>query len=143
MRHRRRPTFAAPAEAPIATVNTTPLIDVMLVLLIMFILTVPVSTHKVRMDLPTSPRTMPDPVIHELALDASGSVSWDGARLDEVELPARLAAMRAGEPEAVLRLRADGATRYEVFDRVLATVKRSGIERLGFVGNDVFRAAIG
>ena len=145
MQHRRRPyaALAAEAEAPIAALNTTPLIDVMLVLLIMFIVTIPIATHKVRIDLPSGPLAQPEkPQIHDLALDAAGRLSWDGAPLAEAALPARLSAMKTDQPDALLRLRADGMTRYEAFDRVLATVKRSGVERLGFVGNEAFAGAI-
>ena len=146
MRQSRRPSIILPvqAEAPICTLNTTPLIDVMLVLLIMFILTVPLATHKVKVDLPVGdPATFKLPVTHELALDAAGALSWDGAAMAETALPGRLAAERARNPDMVLRLRADGAARYEQFDRVLAEVKKSGIERLGFVGNEAFTGAIG
>jgi biopolymer transport protein ExbD len=145
-RRRRRHPFPipAPAEArPIVELNTTPLIDVMLVLLIMFILTIPIATHKVRIDLPTGPvPPASEPQVHELALDEAGRLSWDGAPLPEEALPARLTGMRTARSDALLALRADGRTRYEVFDRVLATVKRSGVERLGFVGNERFDHAI-
>jgi biopolymer transport protein ExbD len=144
MPHRRR-AFAPPAvavEPPISELNTTPLIDVMLVLLIMFIVTIPIATHKVRIDLPGPHPVIEKPQVHELALDAAGGVHWDGSPLAEAALPARLAAMKASQPDALLRLRADGSARYEAFDRVLATVKKSGVERLGFVGNEGFKDAI-
>jgi biopolymer transport protein ExbD len=144
MQRRARPVFTSPADAPICALNTTPLIDVMLVLLIMFILTVPIATHKVKVDLPSGPPAAFElPVTHELALDAGGALSWDGAAIAEAALPGRLAAARRQDPDMVLRLRADGATRYEAFDRVLASVKKSGVERLGFVGNEGFAAAMG
>ena len=81
-RRRARP-FIPPASAgtPISELNTTPLIDVMLVLLIMFIVTIPIATHKVRIDLPTGPYPHVEPQVHELALDANGGLSWDGAAL--------------------------------------------------------------
>ena len=142
-RRRARP-FIPPASAgtPISELNTTPLIDVMLVLLIMFIVTIPIATHKVRIDLPTGPYPHVEPQVHELALDANGGLSWDGAALGESALPAVLAGIQSRQPDALLKLRADGLTRYEVFDRVLATVKRSGVERLGFVGNERFIDAL-
>ena len=143
-RRRARP-FIAPASAgtPISDLNTTPLIDVMLVLLIMFIVTIPIATHKVRIDLPVGSPPVEQPQVHELALDANGGLRWDDAPLAESALPAVLAGMKSRQPDAVLKLRTDGLTRYEVFDRVLATVKRSGVDRLGFVGNERFMAAIG
>ena len=142
---RPAPAFAAVADAPIATLNTTPLIDVMLVLLIMFILTVPIATHSVKMRLPvgTPPTSRDEPAVHRLALDESGRLSWDGAPIAEAELPARLDGLMATHPDdGVVELQAEAGTRYESFDRVLATVKRAGIERLGFVGNERFVRAV-
>ncbi len=135
--------FAAPADAPISALNTTPLIDVMLVLLIMFIVTIPMMTHKVDVDLPTVPsKPQPPPEVHVLAMDDAGRLAWDGAPLAEAALPARLAGFKARGPSAELHFRAEGETRYEDFDRVLAVLKRAEIERLGFVGNDRFVQAI-
>jgi biopolymer transport protein ExbD len=142
-RRRRRIAFATVTEEPFSTVNTTPLIDVLLVLLIMFIITLPVMTHSVKIDLPQGvPATVPvEPETHQLALDSASRLSWDGAPIDERALPARLAAFRASAPDGVLHFRAEAETRYEDFDRVLADVKRAGIARLGFVGNDRFAGA--
>ena len=144
MDHRRRPiAFATVAEQPFSTINTTPIIDVMLVLLIMFIITLPVMTHKVEIDLPQGvPPVVPiEPETHQLALDSANRLSWDGAPIAEAALPARLAAFRAAAPDGILHFRAEAETRYEDFDRVLADVKRAGIARLGFVGNDRFARA--
>jgi biopolymer transport protein ExbD len=146
MRTRRRlqPAFSTPSYAPIATLNTTPLIDVMLVLLIMFIITVPVMTHSVKIDLPTGPPPpVSEPEIHNLALDEAGRLSWDGAALAETALPGRLEAFRTARPGGILQFRAEGQTRYEDFDRVLAAVKRAQVERLAFLGNERFAGAIG
>ena len=143
---RRRPAaFAAPAETPFSDLNTTPLIDVMLVLIIMFIITIPVANHKVGIDLPAGPppETPVRPTVHRLDIDAGGALFWDGVPVAEAALPARLAAVREAGTAAVLHLSTDGETRYEVFDRVLATVKRAGVERLGFPGNHAYAAAIG
>jgi len=143
MIHRRRIAVAAAAEQPFSTVNTTPLIDVLLVLLIMFIITIPVMTHSVKIDLRRGdPPIAPiPPETHQLALDAGGRLSWDGAPIAEAVLPARLAAFRADAPDGILYFRAEAETRYEDFDRILADVKRAGIARLGFVGNDRFARA--
>lgn len=140
MKPRRRIAFATAAEQPFSAINTTPIIDVMLVLLIMFIITIPVMTHSVKIDLPTG-HPGSEPETHQLALDSASRLSWDGAPIAESALPARLAAFRAAAPDGILHFRADGETRYEDFDRVLADVKRSGVERLGFVGNDRFARA--
>ena len=137
------PAYGAPAEAPMSELNTTPLIDVMLVLLIMFIITIPITTHKVPLDLPQRPPvTLPEkPVIHMLELDAAGGISLDGASISLAELPARLAAIQAG-PVSDLLLRAHGEAPYDRFDHVMATVKRAGVTRLGMVGNERFVPAL-
>src|SRR5688500_17340463 len=92
---------------PIRDLNTTPLIDVMLVLLVMFIITIPIATHKVALDLPTGPGEI-EPKVYRLDMDAAGRLRWDGAPLAEAQLPARLAAVREAGPDATLEFRADG-----------------------------------
>ena len=124
---------------PIAQINITPLIDVLLVLLIMMILTLPVATHKVAVDLPNGPGYPVSPdKMHRLEIAASGALSLDGTAIAESALPDRLVATMA-DKDATLTIRSDAAARYETFDRVLATVKRAGVTRLGFVGNDQFK----
>jgi biopolymer transport protein ExbD len=141
MTRRRRPIACAEAaEQPFSAINTTPIIDVMLVLLIMFIITLPLTTHSVKIDLPPDGPSQRDPEIHRLALDSASRLTWDGAPIGEAALPARLAAFREGRDDFLL-FRADAETRYEDFDRVLAHVKRAGIERLGFDRNDRFARA--
>jgi len=132
------PAFAVPNEAPMSELNTTPLIDVMRVLLIMFIITIPISTHSVPVDLPQG-KTRPSdkPIVHMLVLDQAGRISLDGAALSQAELPARLAAIQAG-PVSDLLLRTHGEAPYERFDEVMAEVKRAGVTRLGMVGNEQF-----
>ena len=145
MRTRRsRPAFASASELPISTLNTTPLIDVMLVLLIMFIITIPLMTHSVKMDLPTSapPREAAEPPIHRLDLSAAGSVSWDGVPIARSTLPAKLDALADSDQNPILHFRADGEARYEDFDEVLAMVKKARIERLAMIGNEGFAKAI-
>jgi biopolymer transport protein ExbD len=144
-KHRPVPNFAAPTfaahDAPMSELNTTPLIDVMLVLLIMFIVTVPIATHKVPLDLPQGEGVPRDPVVYRLELDAAGRISLDGRLIGDAKLPARLNAI-AADPVAELHLRADGATPYDRFDRVLAAIRRSNVERLGMVGNERFVEAL-
>ena len=143
MTHRRRPVaYATGSEQPFSEINTTPIIDVMLVLLIMFIITLPLMTHSVKIDLPgVDGVTQQPPEIHQLEIDAASRLTWNGAAIAEAELPARLAAFRAASRDNVLHYRADPQTRYEDFNRVLADVKRAGVERLGFVGNERFAQA--
>lgn len=123
---------------PMATMNLTPLIDVLLVLLVMMIITVPLVTNTVPIDLPQPSRVdAPDHRFHRLDLAADGRLAWDGAAIADAALPARLAALQR-EPAADLQIAANAAARYERFDQVLATIKRAGITRLGFVGNERF-----
>jgi biopolymer transport protein ExbD len=134
--------MASAEGEPMMDINTTPLIDVMLVLLIMFIITIPVTSHKVALDLPNGPpRPIVEETTHLLDMDKVGRIYWDGAGISEARLPFYLAALRDAGPEAVLHFRADGQTRYEDFDRVLAAIKRAGVERLGLVGNDRFASS--
>lgn len=136
-------SFSIPEHGPIADLNTTPLIDVMLVLLIMFIMTVPVMSHKIEVDLPTPPvdSNPVEPVIYRLNLGSNGAISWNGEPITEQSLPARLKAVET-EPNGELHFAADGAARYEDYDRLLGHIKRAGIERLGLVDNARFVADI-
>jgi len=125
--------------APIATINTTPLIDVMLVLLIMFIIVIPVASHKVPLDLPPTDRAPPP--VHRLDIAASGALAWDGAPLPAAALPARLAAMAADPDRPVLHLNAAAEARYGEVDRILAEIGRARISRMGLVDNRRFARA--
>jgi biopolymer transport protein ExbD len=124
-----------PEPVPFSAINVTPFIDVMLVLLIVMILSIPIATHKVPVDLPndrsTSAQLQPP---HQLAIDQTGVLFWDGRRIADAALPELLASV-GSDPAAVLHMRTDPEARYERFDSVLAVVKRAGIERLGFVGH--------
>src|SRR3954468_4370224 len=123
MRRARPIAFASVTDQPIATLNTTPLIDVMLVLLIMFIITIPIATHSVKIDLPTiGPPPETEPMVHRVDLDAAGRISWDGAPVSAADLPGRLDTFLAAHNDGVLELRADANARYESFDRLLAIV---------------------
>jgi|GEM_PF-2072793 len=126
--------------APIATINTTPLVDVMLVLIIMFILIIPVASHKVALDLPGPPPPVPGPPppAHRLDIAASGALLWDGAPLAAQALPARLTALAADPADPVLQLNADGEARYERVDQILAQIRTAGVTRMGFVNNHLF-----
>ena len=139
---RLRHAVAIPNEAPISDLNTTPLIDVMLVLLIMFIVTIPITSHEVPLDLPqgTPPPTPTEPVRHQLLIDAAGRLTLDGAAISGGDLPARLRAI-AAEPGTELLLSADGETPYERFDEVLAAVRVAGVTRLG-MDNQRFQEAV-
>ena len=137
---RRRFYVPAPnAFQPIATINTTPLIDLMLVLLIMFIISIPAATHKVPVDLPLpSPDQLQPVPVHRLGIDEAGGLSWDGSVLPDSQLPLRLRALAADPASPDLHLAAVAEARYERVDQVLAQVKRAGIRRLGFIGHQDF-----
>jgi biopolymer transport protein ExbD len=129
---------------PISDLNTTPLIDVMLVLLIMFIITIPIQTHSVGIDLPQTPVTprqpMPDPVKNKVGVDADGVIRWNGAAIDRLTLRHYLAASLRMPVEPELQFQPDAAARYLAVDEVLADIKRSGVTKLGFVGNERYQS---
>ena len=118
---------------PMSSINITPMIDVMLVLLVMLILTIPLKTHKVPIELPSAGGGATNDEPHRLEIAATGALQWDGRSIADAELPALLAGMTAGA--SVLHMRTDPAARYERFDAVLATVKRANVTRLGFIGD--------
>jgi len=123
--------------------NTTPLIDVMLVLLIMFIITIPIQTHSIGVDLPTTPdpaATVPvNPVKNRLTVDAAGAIRWNGIAVDRLTLRQYLAASLRLPAEPELQFQPDADARYVIVNEVLADVRRSGVTNMGFVGNEKFR----
>jgi biopolymer transport protein ExbD len=140
---RQSPVYNIDNGSPIAEVNTTPLIDVMLVLLIMFIITIPIGTHGVKIDLPSRPTpTAADPVTHKIVMNQAGALLLDGTQVVEADLRGRLRGLEDANPRAQFQFQVDAEARYEDFDRVLAEVKKAGIENLGFVGNHAFAEAI-
>lgn len=124
---------------PMMEMNTTPLIDVMLVLLIMFIITIPPQTHAVKIDLPQSspPIDNPiDPVKNKLGIDAAGEIYWNGSAIDAVTLRQYLDATVQMPTEPELQFEPDPQTRYVKVDQVLAIIKRAKVTKMGFVGNE-------
>jgi biopolymer transport protein ExbD len=119
---------------PRAEINMIPLIDVMLVLLVIFMITAPLLTHAVKLDLPHAnahPKAAANKV--EIAIDASGALFWDGQTLTRDALDARLAELGATRSETEIHLYADKSSRYEVIAGILAAASRSGLKRIGFV----------
>ena len=126
---------------PMMEMNTTPLIDVMLVLLIMFIITIPIQTHAVKVDLPQNSKNQPNPVDaqkNKITIDAAGTVAWNGAPVDDVTLRQYLDQTAGMNPEPELQFQPDRQARYETVDRILAVIKRSNVTKLGFVGNEQY-----
>ena len=127
---------------PMMEMNTTPLIDVMLVLLIMFIITIPIQTHAVKVDLPqNSPQNAPpvEPQKNKLYIDANNNIFWNSVQIDDLTLRQYLDASLQQDPEPELHFQPDPNARYDVVDRVLAIVKRANVSKLGFVGNEQYR----
>lgn len=122
-------------RAPQSDINMVPLIDVMLVLLIVFMITAPLLTHSVKIDLPqaSSNPTQEKPETVSVSIDGEGRIFWNDEGLDAVALPARLAAAAAKTPQPELHLRADRNTRYEVIADVMSKARTAGIEKMGFV----------
>ena len=116
-------------------INMTPFVDVMLVLLIIFIITVPVMQHAVTVELPRA-SNQPEIVKPEtirLSVDASGAYFWNAEPLADDALQARLAAAAAQVPQPELHIRGDKAVRYERVARVMAAAQRAGLHKIGFV----------
>jgi biopolymer transport protein ExbD len=122
---------------PQTEINMVPLIDVMLVLLVIFIVTAPLLTHAVKIDLPsassTPNETKPDHV--ELSINADGALFWNGEKTTEAELPQRLAQIAAKQPQPELHLRADKTTQYQTLSEVMADAAKAGVTRIGFVSD--------
>lgn len=120
---------------PMNEINTTPLVDVMLVLLVIFIITAPLLTHAVKIDLPqaTSQPLPEKPEVVDLAVDDQGKAYWNDVLMVEGELKQKLAAAANKKPQPELQIRADKNTRYQVLAEVMAEAQNVGITKLGFV----------
>jgi biopolymer transport protein ExbD len=131
--------YASKSAGPMAEINVTPLVDVLLVLLIIFMITAPVLAHKIKVDLPqpnpNPPMTTPlDPIHHKI--DRAGALYWNDTPVDELGLKAQLAviAQQTNQPE--IQIAADDAVAYEVVARVLADAKTYNLTKIGFAGGD-------
>ena len=124
-----------PGSRPMSDINMTPLIDVMLVLLVIFIITAPLLTHAVKLELPRASAQPNDlrPNKVDIAIDAQGTLHWDGQAVTRSELQHKLAeaATQAVQPE--LQLRADQNVAYRVVAQTLADASKAGLGRIGFV----------
>jgi biopolymer transport protein ExbD len=120
---------------PMAEINTTPMVDVMLVLLVIFIITAPLLTHAVKIDLPQA-SSQPNPEKPDtitLLINAEGKLFWNDAPFEEAELASRLAAEAQKQPQPELHLRADKTTSYQRLATVMSVAQNAGIEKLGFI----------
>jgi biopolymer transport protein ExbD len=120
---------------PMSEINTTPLVDVMLVLLVIFIITAPLLTHAVKIDLPqaTSQPIEDKPEIVSIAINDSGQLFWNDVPLVQEELKQKLLQIADVKPQPELQIRADKATRYQVLAEVMAEAQNAGVTKLGFV----------
>jgi biopolymer transport protein ExbD len=120
---------------PMSDINMVPLIDVMMVLLIIFIITVPVLTHSVKLDLPRADNTpqVVKPESINLSIASDGGVFWNDEKLADSELRARLEAAAKSEPQPEVFIRGDRKVEYEHVAKAMAAVQRSGLLKLGFV----------
>ena len=127
---------------PMIDINTTPLIDVMLVLLIMLIITIPVQTHAVKLDLPVNSANPPpqviDPVKNVLSINAQDQVLWNGSPVTLQQLRSFLDTTQQMNPIPELHLQPDATARYEMVDQVLAVTKQAHVQKMGFVGNEYY-----
>lgn len=129
--------------APMADINVTPMVDVMLVLLVIFIITAPLFTHAVKLDLPSA-QSAPAPEKPEtvtLAINAAGELFWNDVPIIQADLAARMALAAQRQPQPDLQLRADKSTRYEVIAQVMAAAQSNGLTKLGFVTEPTAAAA--
>ena len=120
---------------PMSEINVTPLVDVMLVLLIIFMITAPLMTHKIPIDLPqaSTVKNPDEPNIITLALTADGNLYWNDISVTKDEWKARIEQAAAQQPQPELQLRADKITQYQALAEIMADAQNAGIKRMGFI----------
>jgi len=120
---------------PMADINVTPMVDVMLVLLVIFIITAPLFTHAIKLDLPAAQSApapeKPDTI--SLSINAQGKVFWNNDEIAPTDMESRLATAAQKKPMPELQLRADKETRYEVIAQVMSSAQANGLTKIGFV----------
>lgn len=123
------------SSAPMAEINVIPLVDIMLVLLVIFIITAPLLTHAVKIDLPRASSSVDDKPAEkiQLAIDGSGQIFWNGEIVEMQGLIEKLQGAGQQEPTPELHLRADRNTRYEILAEVMSEAGKAGVTKLGFV----------
>ena len=123
------------APAPMSEINTTPLVDVMLVLLVIFIITAPLLTHALRIDLPkaNSQLIQEKPQIVNISIDGNANLYWNDQPIDKSNIKQKLIQLAQANPQAEIHLRADKQTRYQLLAEIMAAAHQAGISKLGFV----------
>ena len=128
-------------DAPMMDINTTPLIDVMLVLIIMLIITIPIQTHAVKMNMPVGPSSPPPkpPEVVRIDIDFDGTIGWNGVLVaGRADLENRLAQLAALPDQPEVHLRPNKLVSYKVVAMVMASAQRLGVTKIGLVGNEQF-----
>ncbi len=128
-------TAAHDDDDVMSEINMTPLVDVMLVLLIIFIITIPVIKHSIKLDLPqasSQPNDSPAPRI-DISLDGNGQVFWNGEAVDQSALQSRIGSAASASPAPELRIHADRQTPYERIAQLLAAAQRAGLSKIGLM----------
>ena len=133
---------ASSAGEPLSEINTTPLIDVLLVLLIVFVMSIPMATQTLEVPLPqevdrASPR--PDPVRNKVVLTADGTILWNGDAVSQGQLVGALRETMRFRVEPELQFEPEASASYDLSAKVLNVIKGSGVTRFGFVGNERYR----
>lgn len=134
----------AGADGPMSELNTTPLIDVMLVLLVMFIITIPVATHSVDIDLPGCgepcvTEAFPDSIKNKIVIDETNQILWNGIAVSEGQMTALLVETTLMDVEPELQFEPTANAGYAVAASTLKTIKATGVSKFGFVGNERYR----
>ncbi|MBF4987945.1 biopolymer transporter ExbD [Methylophilus sp. 14] len=131
----QNPFSAGEHTQPMSEINTTPLVDVMLVLLVIFIITAPLLTHAVKIDLPqaTSQPLEEKPEVIDLAVDVDGKIFWNDTEIQSADLATRMSEEAGKQQQPELQIRADKNTRYQVLAEVLAKAQTAGMKKVGFV----------
>jgi len=123
-------------------INMTPLIDVMLVLLIIFIISLPPVTHAVKIDnpLPPPPNQVPPPppVVINLGIDFDGTLSWNGTAVDRVTMQGYISQEASNDPQPEVHIQVDKFAKYEKVAQTLADLQSRGLKKIGFVNNDLY-----
>jgi biopolymer transport protein ExbD len=129
---------------PMMEMNTTPLIDVMLVLIIMLIITIPPQTHAVKLDLPqgeNNEQQLVDPVKNKIVVTANNAILWNGAPVNQVQLRQFLDITQQMNPVPELHLQPEPEAKYDLVDQVLVVTKQANVSKMGFVGNEAYGKA--